>query len=176
MSPRILFRLIITFCSHLNLIWIFFPQSTVYECINIVNLYPFYQVSNNEITEFLENAYDFCQEKIQQATFTESNESKRNHTELQNSIVIICVINLLFSFIKLTNRCMLFPPWFITELLDYIYLKPNSNLSCIKLKIELTAQLIIIYHSEESIFFQIIKRFQGMVLQMKYPILSFHQE
>ena len=24
--------------------------------------------------------------------------------------------------------------------------------------------------------FQIIKRFQGMVLQMKYPILSFHQE
>lgn len=71
---------------------------------------------------------------------------------------------------------MLFPPWFITELLDYIYLKPNSNLSCIKLKIELTAQLIIIYHSEESIFFQIIKRFQGMVLQMKYAILSFHQE
>ncbi|XP_022342357.2 uncharacterized protein LOC111136061 isoform X2 [Crassostrea virginica] len=32
-------------------------------------------VSNNEITEFLENAYDFCQEKIQQATFAESNEN-----------------------------------------------------------------------------------------------------
>lgn len=77
-----LFRLIITFCSHLNLIWIFFTQSTVYECINIVYLYPFHKVSNNEITEFLENAYDFCQEKIQQATFTEYNESKRNRTEL----------------------------------------------------------------------------------------------
>lgn len=36
----------------------------------------FDQVSENEMTEFLENAPEFCREKIRQAAFTESSESK----------------------------------------------------------------------------------------------------
>lgn len=36
----------------------------------------FDQVSENEMTEFLENAPEFCREKIRQAAYTESSESK----------------------------------------------------------------------------------------------------